>query len=901
MEEQYNTDTQPEIIIIVCNEGSTIAFWCMLGYLGLIVAFLARHLPESFNEARFITFNPHCSDVRCSLGKSEVSMILEPGDVLIGVLLPFHVGRIPLKTTFTETPPQLPCARFLLETYQQFQAMRFALDEINKSPTLLPNVTLGFYVYDSCAHLRKEQEGTLWMLTGMNKTVPNYCCQEWPRLAAVLGHSVSTYSILMAHVLGLYRYPQISHYSTSSSLSDRSQFPSFFRTVPSDAFQSRGLAHLLLYFGWTWVGLVGMGSDYGQQGVYLITQELIKAGACVAFTGFILSDHDDKNVPYLTRIIKESTARVILVFAPDIYVAALLDELLKQNLSGKTFVASEAWSISSMLSAEKYSPVLTGVIGFTFSSSPLPGLRGFLNKVHPSNTPGETITKIFWENIFKCKFMDQGNLTGTWINSTKLCTGKEDLETVESSYNDVSNLRSSYSIYTSIQILARSLHNLFSCWNGKETLSDGTCVDAKYFKPWQLTHYIQNAHVKLSNGREVSFDLNGDLPAVYDIVNWQLGVDGIMKQVKVGSYDTAAADGNIFNVNISAVIWAPGDHQIPSSICSKSCLPGFRRAVIRGQPLCCFQCIPCPQGEISNKTDDCTKCSWNMWSNADKDRCIPKAIEFLSSEEPLGATLTITSIISSLVPLLVLGLFYHYKSTPIVRANNYSLSCTLLGSLSLCFLCSLPFIGCPQQLKCLLRQVAFGIVFSLCISCILAKTIMVVLAFMVTKPGSSLKKWTGPRVSYIIVSICNILQLCLCICWLSLFPPFPEYNTDTQPEIIIFICNEGSAIAFWCMLGYLGLLASISFIVAFLARRLPDSFNEAKYITFSMLAFLSVWVSFIPAYLSARGMYTVAMEVFAILSSSWAVVGCIFVPKCFIIVFRSSMNSREHLMRRARN
>ncbi|OCT90633.1 hypothetical protein XELAEV_18019250mg [Xenopus laevis] len=778
--------------------------------------------------------------------------------------------------------------------------MRFALDEINKSLTLLPNITLGFYVYDSCAHLRKELEGTLWMLTGMNKTIPNYCCQKWPRLAAVLGHSVSTYSILMAHILGLYRYPQISHFSTSSSLSDRSQFPSFFRTVPSDSFQSRGLAHLLLYFGWTWVGLVGMGSDYGQEGVHVITQELIKAQACVAFTGFIQSDREDKNVPYLIRIIKESTARVIVVFAPDVYFAALLDELLKQNLTGKIFVASEAWSISTMLSAEKYSSILTGSIGFAFSSSPLPGLKSYLNKVHPSNTPGETITKIFWEIIFQCKFV--GNLTGNWNKSTKLCTGNEDLETVENSFNDVSNLRSSYSIYTSVQILAQSLHNLFSCWHGKESLSYGMCVDAKHFKPWQVTYYIQNVHLKLSNGRGVSFDINGDLLSVYDIVNWQLGPDGSMKQVRVGSYDTAATDGNIFSFNISAVTWAPEDHQIPSSVCSKSCPQGFRRAVSPGKPICCFQCVPCPYGEISNNTgsDECIKCPWNMWPNIDKDRCILKAIEFLSSEEPLGATLTITTLISSLVPLSVLGLFYHYKTTPIVRANNYSLSCILLVSLSLCFLSSLSFVGYPQQLKCLLQQVTFGMVFTLCVSCILAKTIMVVLAFMATKPGSSLRKWTSPSVSYIIVSVCNILQLCLCICWLSLSPPFLEYNTDTKPEIIIIVCNEGSATAFWSMLGYIGLLATISFIVAFLARHLPESFNEARFITFSMLSFLTVWISFIPASLSARGQYIMAMEVFAILSSSWALVVCMFLPKCFIVVFRQNMNSREHLIRRAR-
>ncbi|XP_041443716.1 vomeronasal type-2 receptor 26-like [Xenopus laevis] len=319
--------------------------------------------------------------------------------------------------------------------------------------------------------------------------------------------------------------------------------------------------------------------------------------------------------------------------------------------------------------------------------------------------------------------------------------------------------------------------------------------------------------------------------------------------------------------------------------------------IIQGKPPCCYDCDRCPQGQISNQTDavECHLCSWDTWSNVQQDRCLPRTTEFLSYEEPLGYILSTISSFSSLIPLSILGVFIHQKKTPIVRANNYSLSCLLLLSLFLCFLCFLGFIGYPQPQMCLLRQVAFGMVFSLCISCVLAKTITVVIAFNATKPGSRLRQWAGVKVAYYIIVICNLIQLVLCVMWLIISPSFPELDLYTKPGIIIVICNEGSITFFWCMLGYLGLLASLSFIVAFLARRLPDSFNEAKFITFSMLAFLSVWLSFIPAYLSARGMYTVAMEVFAILISSWAVLGCIFVPKCFIILFWPSMNSREHL------
>ncbi|CAJ0923969.1 unnamed protein product [Ranitomeya imitator] len=376
-----------------------------------------------------------------------------------------------------------------------------------------------------------------------------------------------------------------------------------------------------------------------------------------------------------------------------------------------------------------------------------------------------------------------------------------------------------------------------------------------------LLQYIKKARIRLSSGQELYFDDNGDPPAVYDIVNWQLGPEDTIKHIKVGSYDTTRSSDQIFQINTSVIQWPSG-----------------------------YQEFLCPQVPLSVcNAIECFKCPWDHWPNLQKSACLPKTIEFLSYEDPIGSTLAVTTVISSLVPASILRLFIKYKSSPIVKANNYHLSCFLLISLSFCFLCSLAFIGLPHREKCLLRQCAFGIAFALCVSCILAKTITVVFAFMATKPGSQLKIWTGLWVSFVFISICTLLQLLLCIIWLLLAPPFPQYNTQTQPTLISFECNEGSTIAFWCMLGYLSILASASFAVAFMARRLPDSFNEAKFITFSMFVFLRVWVSFIPAYLSTQGKYTAAMEIFAILSSSWALVICMFLPKCFIILFRPYM------------
>ncbi|XP_075715706.1 vomeronasal type-2 receptor 1-like [Rhinoderma darwinii] len=843
----------------------------------------------------------HGNDVGCKLKSSNLSMIFETGELLIGAIIPFHTDHVPPTITFTEPPTQGICTWFLFETYQQFQALRFAVEEINRNPEVLPNVTLGFVAYDSCSVLNKELEGTLGMVTGREQAIPNYLWSGRPPMAAILGHSMSTYSILMAHVLGLYRYPQISHYATSALLSDRTQFPSFFRTVPSDTFQSQGLAQLVLNFGWTWVGLVAMGNDYGQQGIQVITQEILKAGACVAFTELILLNRADRNAPYITRIIKQSTAKAIIVFSIDVFFIPILDEMIKLKVTGKVIVASEAWSISSILLVDKYAPILSGTLGFAFYSSTIPGFKDYLKNTHPFRTPGKTVTRIFWEKTFGCKFFDHDNSSSN--SSSRVCSGNETLTGVENAYTDVSNLRTSYNIYTSALVIAEALHNLQSCQEKKGPFHNRSCANPHNFTPWQLTHYVQNVRVRLKDGREVFFDNNGDPPAVYDIVNWQQGVNGVMKQVNVGKYNSAANSRDVLTLNSSAIQWIFRQEQVPTSACSKSCAPGFRKATLIGQPVCCYQCIPCPQGEISNQTDslDCFRCPWDKWPNLQRNSCFPKTIEFLSFEEPLGATLAGSGVSSFTIPLFIFGIYLKQKDTPIIKANNYSLSCLLLVCLSFCFLSSLTFIGYPQSSKCFLRQAAFGMVFALCISCVLAKTIMVVFAFMATKPGSSLRKWATPRVSYGIIFGCSLLQFILCVSWMSISPPFPENDIQTHPGTVIAECNEGSSTAFWCMVGYLSLLAFISFLVAFLARRLPDSFNETKFITFSMLAFLSVWISFIPASISARGKYTVAMEVFAIIFSAWALVICMFLPKCFIILFRPDMNSREHLLGKLRN
>ncbi|XP_073442891.1 vomeronasal type-2 receptor 26-like [Dendrobates tinctorius] len=334
--------------------------------------------------------------------------------------------------------------------------------------------------------------------------------------------------------------------------------------------------------------------------------------------------------------------------------------------------------------------------------------------------------------------------------------------------------------------------------------------------------------------------------------------------------------------------------KVPVSTCSELCPPGYKRTLKPGPHKCCYLCMKCSEGEISNETDNvsCQKCPEDQWPN-DFNQCVPKPIEFLSyTNDPAVLTISAISVLCFFKTSVILGIFILFQDTPVVQANNKTMSFILLASIMLSFLCVFLFLGRPTHVTCMLRQTSFGIIFSAAVSSILAKTIMVYTAFKATKPGSSWRRLIGVKITNCVVFFCSFIQVLLSIIWLSTSPPFPEMNTHLYQDKIIFQCNEGSMLAFSMLLGYMGLLAAISFIVAFLARNLPDRFNEAKNITFSMLVVCSVWVAFIPSYMSVTGKNTVLVEIFAVITSSFGILGCTFFPKCYIILVRPELNSK---------
>ncbi|XP_066566398.1 extracellular calcium-sensing receptor-like [Amia ocellicauda] len=768
--------------------------------------------------------------------------------------------------------------------------MIFAIEEINNSTEILPDVSLGFKIYDACGSTILGIRAAMALMNGQEASESEQSCNKLPSVSAIIGNTASSPTIGIAATVGPFHIPVVSHFATCACLSDRNKFPTFFRTIPSDYHQSRALAQLVKHFGWTWVGVIRSDNDYGNNGMDTFINTAQQEGICIEYSLAIYRTYSHRKFVNTVDIIKKSSSKVIVAFASRTDMAYLVKEMLVQNVTGFQWVGSESWITDKFLSSKDGYEILRGAIGFAIKNAEIPGLKDFLLNVRPSGAPGDVGFKRLWESVFSCTLTAQENDD---TNST--CTGEENVQ--NNKYSDISDLTIPINAYKAVHAVAHSLQALFKCENSQETFNDKTCTKKK-IDPLQVLQYLKKVNFTTRNGERVFFDENGDPTARYALVNWQLNKEGITTFEMIGMYDASLPKGQQIEMNNVSIMWSNNQHKVPKSVCSESCLPGTRKAIVKGKPICCFDCIPCAEGEFSNTTDssDCSKCPVEFSSNQQRNQCILKKVEFLSFGEIMGILLVIFSLTGACLSIMTALIFYKYRHTPIVRANNSELSFLLLFSLTLCFLCSLTFIGQPSEWSCMLRHTAFGITFVLCISCVLGKTIVVLMAFRATLPGNNIMKWFGPTQQRLSVLGFTLIQVLICVLWLTVSPPFAQKNTEYYKEKIILECDVGSAVGFYAVLGYIGFLSAMCFVLAFLARKLPDNFNEAKFITFSMLILCAVWITFIPAYISSPGKFTVAVEIFAMLASSFGLLFCIFTPKCYIIILKPEKNTKKHVI-----
>ncbi|XP_037054145.1 vomeronasal type-2 receptor 116-like isoform X3 [Peromyscus leucopus] len=767
--------------------------------------------------------------------------------------------------------------------YEFFLVLFFATDEINRNPFILPNMSLTFsfgvgMCFDTLEiidELNSQQNNTSRFL--------NYDCGMYDCDVELTGPSWTTSLKLATYI----KAPKIFFGPFHPILSDNIHLPNVYQIAQKDTCLPHAMVSLMLYFTWTWIGMVISDDDQGIQFLSNFREEMQRNGVCLAFVNVI----PDNIQLYMTRAgiydkqIMTSSAKVAIIYGE--MNSTLEISFRRWGCLGvqRIWVTTSQWDVTTC-KRDFSLDLFHGTVTFAHHHGKVSKFKNFMQTMNTSNYPVDISQMRMKWNYFNCSVSKTNystrnhfsfNITLEWLSQHRF-----DMDLSEEGYN----------LYNAVYAVAYTYHEIILQQAESQQIDEliGLSYDCH-----RMTSLLKKRVFTNPIGELVNMNPREKLCAEYDIYNIWNFPQGFGLKVKIGGYSPYFPQNQQLHIS-EELEWAMGATLFPTSTCSMTCTPGFRKFHQEQTADCCFDCAWCPENEISNETVDmeqCVSCPEDQYSNTEHTHCLQRYVSFLSYEDPLGMTLACMSLCFSALTGLVLGAFVKYNDTAIVKANNQILSYILLVSITFCFLCSLLFIGHPNIVTCTLQQTTFGVFFTVAVSTVLAKTITVVLAFKLNAPGGRMRGMLVSGAPNFVIPICTLVQLVLCGIWLVTFPPFIDTDTHSEHGQIIIVCNKGSVIAFHFVLGYLGSLALGSFTVAFLARNLPDRFNESKFLTFSMLVFCSVWVTFLPVYHSTKGKVMVAVEVFSILASSAGLLGCIFVPKYYVILIRPDSNSLQ--------
>lgn len=90
--------------------------------------------------------------------------------------------------------------------------MLFAIEEVNNSTELLPGISLGYKIYDTCGAITRSIKVALALNDGDDRVslASEGRCSRPVQVQAVMGETSSSPSTALATVIGAFHIPQVS-------------------------------------------------------------------------------------------------------------------------------------------------------------------------------------------------------------------------------------------------------------------------------------------------------------------------------------------------------------------------------------------------------------------------------------------------------------------------------------------------------------------------------------------------------------------------------------------------------------------------------------------------------------------------------------------------------------------
>ncbi|XP_008287201.1 taste receptor type 1 member 1-like [Stegastes partitus] len=786
---------------------------------------------------------------RCTAATSEFHL---EGDYWIGGLFDIHHAISP---THHARPEAIDCSiqPFSLSNYRKFQLMRFSVEQINNSTSLLPNLSLGYDIFDHCSDTQSFS-GILKLISVNDLIHPwdeNH--KNLSKIIAVVGPFTSTHSLTVAPLFMADLIPMVNYGSSSSEFSIKMKYPSFLRTVHPNKDTIEVIVNMVLHFNWRWVAFLYSDNDFGTDGLDLFRKRIKDTNICLAYSKG-LSDNTNNSL-----VFKQTEAQkinVYIVFSPELTAEALIEAAIQLNVTNKVWIAGESWSLSKKLARMKGIKNIGTVLGV---SQPVVSIPGFTDFIYSTKSQRR------WENTEQQRFCNQ--------NCNCSDPSAEDILTVNPTY--------SFPVYSAIYAIAHALHNTLQCGTGR-------CNKNMTVYPHKVLEELKKSNFTLLN-RTIQFDENGDIRfGLYAIVFWDHSGDA----QEIGFYQFHPLH---FVINDTKIKWF-ANGEVPTSLCSPECSEGYEKKQ-NGIHECCFTCELCPNGTYINSTEDpytCIDCKDSEWSAEGSTSCNLRLVEFIPFTDSGAILIMLAAVALVGLTLVVSVLLVVNYNTPVVRSAGGPMCFLILGCLSLCSISVFFYFGKPTVPSCVLRFLPFFLFYNVCLACFVVRSFQIVCIFKIAAKFPKLQTcWMKYHGQWLVIIVAFTAQALILIIGYSYAPPKPYNETIWYPEQIILSCD----IDFKAVLGSVILLATLCvlcFIFSYMGKDLPKNYNEAKAITFCLLLLILTWIIFATVYMLYRGKYIQILNALAVLSSLYCFLLWYFFPKCYIIVFQPQKNTPQY-------
>lgn len=817
-------------------------------------------------------------------GHTHLNSIRIDGDISLGGLFPVHARGNDGKA----------CGELKKEKgIHRLEAMLFALDRINNDNELLPNITLGARILDTCSRDTHALEQSLTFVQALieKDSTDVKCLSGGPpiitkpeRVVGVIGASASSVSIMVANILRLFKIPQISYASTAPELSDNTRYDFFSRVVPPDTYQAQAMVDIVKAMQWNYVSTVASEGNYGESGVDAFIQRSREdGGLCISQSLKIPREPKLNEFDKIIRRLSENpNARVVIIFANEDDIRRLLQAAKKANQTGHfIWVGSDSWGskISPILNQEE---MAEGAVTILPKRQSIKGFDRYFTSRTLENNRRNIWFAEFWENNFQCKLSRHAVKKGSGI---KKCNNHERIGK-DSSYEQEGKVQF---VIDAVYSMAHALHNMHrDLCPGKV----GLCSKMDTINGTLLLKYIRDVNFTGIAGTPVVFNVNGDAPGRYEIYQYQIANDTMEYKI-IGHWTDQ------LHLDINEMQWPGGTQDIPSSICSQPCRAGQRKKTVKGIP-CCWHCENCDGYQYQADTYTCKMCRFDLRPNENHTGCVPIPIVKLEWSSPWAVIPVLIAVLGIMATLFVVATFVRYNDTPIVKASGRELSYVLLTGIFLCYATTFLMISAPDVFICSLRRIFLGLGMSISYAALLTKTNRIYRIFEQGKMSVSAPRFISPASQLVITfTLISVQLLGVCI-WFGVDPSQDITDYEDQrtanPEMArgVLKCDI-SDLSLICLLGYSMLLMVTCTVYAIKTRGVPETFNEAKPIGFTMYTTCIVWLAFIPIFFgtsqSAEKMYiqTTTLTISVSLSASVSL-GMLYMPKVYVVLFHPEQN-----------